>query len=76
MPKLIWGILYILALFTRNSFCPFNIVMECTNAEIKQGLYKQDKALRACTLRVPKITSLAAIPCNAEVLHCPFFVQV
>lgn len=46
------------------------------STKMKQGLYKQDKALRPCTPRVPKITSLAAIPCNAEDLHCPFLVQV
>lgn len=46
------------------------------NTKIKQDLCKQDKALRACTPRAPKITSLAASPCSAKVLHCPFLVQV
>lgn len=46
------------------------------NTKIKQDLYKQGKALRACTPRARKITDLAAIPCNAKVLHHPFLVQV
>lgn len=54
-----------------------NIVTEiCMNKKMKQGLYKRDKALRASTPWVPKITSLVAIPHNTEALHCPFLVQI